>query len=113
MGACLPACLSACLPPSYRLPTAFLPPSYLLPTSFLPPSYRLPTSFLPPSYLLPTSFLSLSPPPFFGISSLFRLALSYDLTYVVTVFCLNLIKFFWLSNWVLLITLLDRTSLSP
>ena len=111
-------------PPSYLLPTSYLPPSYLLPTSylppiypFLPPSYLLSTSFLPPSYLLPTSYLpptyplptSYLPPTYLlpAPSPLIRLALSFDLTYVVTVFYLNLLNSSDLSTRVLLAALLD------
>ena len=100
-------------PPSYLLPTSFLPPSYLLPTSylplptsFLPPFYLLPTSYLPPTYLLPTPYL---PPTYLlpAPSPLIRLALSFDLTYVVTVFYLNLLNSSDLSTRVLLAALLD------
>jgi len=81
--------------PSYLLPTSYLPPTYLLPTSYLPPTYPLPTSYLPPTYLLPAP------------SPLIRLALSFDLTYVVTVFYLNLLNSSDLSTRVLLAALLD------
>ena len=100
-------------PPSYLLPTSylppiypFLPPSYLLSTSFLPPTYLLLTSYLPPTYLLPTSYL---PPTYLlpAPSPLIRLALSFDLTYVVTVFYLNLLNSSDLSTRVLLAALLD------
>ena len=100
------------LPPSCLLPTSLLPPSYLpptclLPASFLPPAYLLPTSYLPPTYLLPTSYL---PPTYLlpAPSPLFRLALSFDLTYVVTVFYMNLLNSSDLSTRVLLTALLDR-----
>merc|ERR1711923_350323 len=90
------------LPPSYLLstsylplPTSFLPPFYLLPTSYLPPTYLLLTSYLPPTYLLPAP------------SPLIRLAPSFDLTYVVTVFYLNLLNSSDLSTRVLLAALLD------
>ena len=94
------------LPPIYLLPASCLPPTCLLPTSYLPPSYLLPTSYLPPIYLLPTSFLPpahLLPAP----SPLFRLALSFNLTYVVTIFYLNLLNSSDLSTRVLLTALLD------
>merc|ERR1712102_21573 len=81
--------------PTYLLSTSFLPPTYLLLTSYLPPTYLLPTSYLPPTYLLPAP------------SPLIRLALSFDLTYVVTVFYLNLLNSSDLSTRVLLAALLD------
>ena len=104
-----PPCLlpTSYLPPIYLLPASYLPLSYLLPTSFLPPTCLLPTSFPPPSCLLPTPFL---PPTCLlpASSPLFRLALSFDLTYVVTVFYMNLLNSSDLSTRVLLTALLDR-----